>query len=372
MKEARAGARAAIRSDERRLGATSRDGMRYVGDRVRRRRRRGHGRATRLDELDDERGTARQPPLLPRGPARARSRRSSTRRSAPRRASGTGWTRLVVEKPFGHDLDSRASAERRSCSSTSPRTRSSGSTTTSARRPSRTCWRCASPTASSSRSGTASTSTTCRSPSPRRSASRAAASFYEQTGAIRDIVQNHLLQLLALTAMEPPIDFTADAGAQREGEGAALACTRPARSRVVRGQYGRGFVEGEEVPGYREEADVAPGLADRDVRRREALRRQLALGRHAVLRARRQAARAARDDDRDPVQARAAPAVRGDGRPRACGRTCCVIHIQPDEGISLAIGAKVPGAGHDDPHTCTWTSSTAARSAPSCPRRTSG
>ena len=49
------------------------------------------------------------------------------------------------------------------------------------------------------------------------------AGYYEQAGAIRDIFQNHLLQLLALTAMEPPIDFTADVGAEREGEGAARA-----------------------------------------------------------------------------------------------------------------------------------------------------
>ena len=140
--------------------------------------------------------------------------------------------------------------------------------------------------------------------------------FYEQAGAIRDIFQNHLLQLVALTAMEPPIDFTADS-VRNEKVKVLRSLHTPGPKSVVRGQYGRGFVEGEEVPGYREEPGVARRLDDRDVRRREALRRQLALGRHAVLRARRQAAAAARDDDRDPVPARAAPAVRGDRGRRA-------------------------------------------------------
>ena len=140
------------------------------------------------------------------------------------------------------------------------------------------------------------------------------AAFYEQAGAIRDIFQNHLLQLVAITAMEPPIDFTADS-VRNEKVKVLQSLHTPGPKSVVRGQYGRGFVEGVEVPGYREEEGVAPDSIDRDVRRREALRRQLALGRHAVLRAHGQAARAARDDDRDPVQARAAPAVRG-GRGR--------------------------------------------------------
>ena len=169
------------------------------------------------------------------------------------------------------------------------------------------------------------------------------AAFYEQAGAIRDIFQNHLLQLVALTAMEPPIDFTADS-VRNEKVKVLRAMHTPGPKHVVRGQYGRGFVEGEEVPGYREEEGVAPGLADRDVRRGEALRRQLALGRHAVLRARRQAAAAARDDDRDRVQARAAPAVRGLAE-EGLRPNVLVIHIQPDEGVSLAIGAKVPGQG---------------------------
>ena len=118
-------------------------------------------------------------------------------------------------------------------------------------------------------------------------------------------------------------------GAQREGEGAEgdahpraeVGRPRPVRAGVRRGRRGARLPRG---------AGGRPRVADGDVHRGEALRRQLALGRHAVLRPRRQAAGAARDDDRDPVPARAAPAVRGDRRrrpaterpahPRAAGR----------------------------------------------------
>jgi glucose-6-phosphate 1-dehydrogenase len=95
----------------------------------------------------------------------------------------------------------------------------------------------------------------CRSRSPRRWASRAARAT---TSGRRDpdIFQNHLLQLLALTAMEPPIDFTRR-GAQREGEGAPRDA-HPGPKSVVRGQYGRGWVEGRAGRGYREEPGVDP------------------------------------------------------------------------------------------------------------------
>src|SRR5207247_7469359 len=82
--------------------------------------------------------------------------------------------------------------------------------------------------------------------------------FYEQSGAIRDIFQNHLLQLLALTAMEPPIDFTADS-VRNEKVKVFRALHTPGPKNVVRGQYGRGFLEGEEVPAYREGQGVAKG-----------------------------------------------------------------------------------------------------------------
>jgi glucose-6-phosphate 1-dehydrogenase len=84
--------------------------------------------------------------------------------------------------------------------------------------------------------------------------------FYEQTGVTKDIVENHLMQLLCLTAMEPPISLSADA--VRDEKVKVLRSLRRmekslVQENVVRGQYARGFVKGEEVPGYREEPDVA-------------------------------------------------------------------------------------------------------------------
>src|SRR5690349_19906773 len=78
------------------------------------------------------------------------------------------------------------------------------------------------------------------------------AGYYEQAGAIRDIFQNHLLQLVALTAMEPPIDFTAES-VRNEKVKVLKSLHTPGPKSVVRGQYGRGFVEGQEVAAYREE-----------------------------------------------------------------------------------------------------------------------
>ena len=152
-----------------------------------------------------------------------------------------------------------------------------------------------------------------------------------------------MLQLVALTAMEPPIDFTADS-VRNEKVKVLKAMHTPGPKHVVRGQYGPGFVEGKEVPGLPRRGGRRPGLDDRDVRRREALRRQLALGGHADLRADGQAPGAARDDDRDPVQARAAPPFE-DSATEELRPNLLLVHVQPDEGVSLAIGAKVPGQG---------------------------
>ena len=87
------------------------------------------------------------------------------------------------------------------------------------------------------------------------------ASFYEETGALRDMVANHLLQLLTLTAMEPPIAFDADS--VREEKVKLLRSIRPLTNakdvamHTVRGQYGPGTINGNPVPGYREEKGVA-------------------------------------------------------------------------------------------------------------------
>ena len=86
------------------------------------------------------------------------------------------------------------------------------------------------------------------------------AGYYEEAGVLRDMFQNHLLQLLCLTAMEPPVKFEADA--VREEKLKVLQSIRPipedrADDWAVRGQYGPGVVEGKTVPGYRDEPNVA-------------------------------------------------------------------------------------------------------------------
>jgi glucose-6-phosphate 1-dehydrogenase len=85
--------------------------------------------------------------------------------------------------------------------------------------------------------------------------------FYERTGALRDMVPNHLFQLLAMTAMEPPISFDADAVRSKKAE--VIQAIRPmseaeALQKVVRGQYGAGSVLGKPANAYREEPDVVP------------------------------------------------------------------------------------------------------------------
>ena len=85
--------------------------------------------------------------------------------------------------------------------------------------------------------------------------------YYDKAGALRDIIQNHGLQLVTLTAMEPPLAF--EAGAVRDEKVKVLRAIRPLigediEQSTVRGQYASGWVLGEQVHGYREEKNVAP------------------------------------------------------------------------------------------------------------------
>ncbi len=88
------------------------------------------------------------------------------------------------------------------------------------------------------------------------------AGYYEHAGALRDMVQNHLLQIMCLVAMEPPVAYDADDIRNKKLE-VLRACRRiPAdnvRAFAVRGQYAGGWIEGQAVPGYCHEPDIAPG-----------------------------------------------------------------------------------------------------------------
>jgi glucose-6-phosphate 1-dehydrogenase len=169
------------------------------------------------------------------------------------------------------------------------------------------------------------------------------AAFYEKAGAIRDVFQNHLLQLLAITAMEPPIDFTADS-VRNEKVKVLRALHTPGPKHIVRGQYGRGFVEGREVSAYREEPGVAP---DSTTETYVAAKLYVDNWRWAdtpfYVRV---GKRLARRETTIAIQFQRAPhppfaELAGDGmRPNVL-----LTHVQPDEGVSLEIGAKVPGQG---------------------------
>ena len=169
------------------------------------------------------------------------------------------------------------------------------------------------------------------------------AGFYESAGAIRDIFQNHLLQLVALTAMEPPSDFTADS-VRNEKVKVLKSIHTPGPKSIVRGQYGAGFVEGVEVPSYREEQEVASGsLTETYIAGKLYIDNWRWADTPFYFRA---GKRLARRETTIAIQFQRAPhppfeAIAGDGlRPNVL-----LIHVQPDEGVSLAIGAKVPGAG---------------------------
>jgi glucose-6-phosphate 1-dehydrogenase len=173
--------------------------------------------------------------------------------------------------------------------------------------------------------------------------------FYEEAGALRDIVQNHVMQVLCLTAMEPPVTF--DAESVREEKVKVLKAARPIPENevnlyAVRGQYARGWVFGEEVEGYREEEDVAP---DSTTETYVALKLFIDNWRWAgvpfYIRAGKRMPKKATEI---AIQFRSTPHT-----PFARGETqglepnVLVLRIQPEEGISLKIGAKVPGSGFE-------------------------
>ena len=140
----------------------------------------------------------------------------------------------------------------------------------------------------------------------------ARAAFYESAGALRDMVQSHMLQLTSLVSMEAPAVF--DATAVRNEKIKVLQSIRhfteeTVLKTVVRGQYGPGTVNGKQVPGYRQEKGVNPGVGNRNVRSAEAAGRQLALGWSALLSSHRQTSRPAENGNNHPVQAGSSPGV---------------------------------------------------------------
>ena len=171
------------------------------------------------------------------------------------------------------------------------------------------------------------------------------AGYYEKSGALRDMVQNHLLQLLCLTAMEPPTDLGADA--VRDEKVKVLRALRPLTGRavaenVVRAQYTAGFINGREVPGYREEPGVAP---DSVTETYVALRLHIDNWRWAgVPFFVRVGKRLPKSGTEIAIQFRPTPPVLFNRESQLQDANTLVIRIQPDEGISFRMAAKMPGA----------------------------
>jgi glucose-6-phosphate 1-dehydrogenase len=166
--------------------------------------------------------------------------------------------------------------------------------------------------------------------------------FYEKTGALRDMVPNHLFQLLAMIAMEPPISFDADAVRAKKTElFQAIHPISPADA--VRGQYGAGVVLGKKVRDYRHEPDVAP---DSSTETYVALKLGIDNWRWAGVPfyLRTGKSLCARNTE-IAVQFRQAPyALFRDTPVDRLPANILTLRIQPDEGLSLSFSAKRPGA----------------------------
>jgi len=169
--------------------------------------------------------------------------------------------------------------------------------------------------------------------------------FYEEAGVLRDIIQNHVLQLLCLVAMEPPVAF--DPNAVRDEKVKVLRSIRPQSAEEIlrdtaRGQYGAGAVDGQAVVGYRQEKDVNPmSLRETYAAWKVQIENWRWAGVPFYLRA---GKRLTKRVTEIAIQFKTPPIAlfRTVGVLRQEPNTL-VLRIQPDEGIALKFGAKVPG-----------------------------
>jgi glucose-6-phosphate 1-dehydrogenase len=169
--------------------------------------------------------------------------------------------------------------------------------------------------------------------------------YYDQAGALRDMVPNHILQLVTLTAMEPPVSFDADA--VRDEQAKILHALQPHAPedvlvRTVRGQYGEGRIDDAALPAYRAEPNVRP---DSQTETFVACKLAIDNWRWAdVPFYVRTGKRLAKHLTEVAIQFRRAPFMLFRETPvERLTPNLLVMHIQPDEGISLRFGAKIPG-----------------------------
>jgi glucose-6-phosphate 1-dehydrogenase len=169
--------------------------------------------------------------------------------------------------------------------------------------------------------------------------------YYDTAGALRDMVPNHMMQLISLITMEPPISFQANA--VRDEQSKILHAIQPfsdqdVLSEAVRGQYGDGVMKGERVPGYRHEPKVDPqSKTETFVAMKLAIDNWRWAGVPFYLRT---GKRMKSQNTHIVIQFRQAPFVLFRDTPvDSLMPNQLILHIQPEEGISLRFAAKVPG-----------------------------
>ena len=170
------------------------------------------------------------------------------------------------------------------------------------------------------------------------------AQFYEKTGAARDVLQNHLLQLLALTAMEEPVEFSAEEiRTEKLKVLRAISVPEDMNTFAVRGQYEQGWLAGERAIGYQEEDGVAP---DSTTETFAAVRLGVETRRWAgvpfYLRTGKRLPRRVTEIALSFKRAPHLPFAATDTE--ELGNNQLVVRVQPDEGVTLKFGSKVPGS----------------------------
>ena len=171
------------------------------------------------------------------------------------------------------------------------------------------------------------------------------AGYYDGIGAARDVIQNHLLQLLALTAMEEPVSFdAADLRAEKEKVLSAVRLPKDLSTATARGQYASGWQGGERVIGFLEEDGMDPKSLTETF---AAIKLEVGTRRWAgvpfYLRAGKRLGR--RVTEIAVVFRRAPQYLFAESQTGVLGQNALVIRVQPDEGVTLRFGSKVPGAG---------------------------
>lgn len=311
--------------------------------------------AQRLDELDAERGTGgRRLFYLAAAPEQFPIILENLRRSGLNRAPAGGWARVIVEKPFGKDLPGARTLNNLVEESFAEQdtyridhylgkeTAQNIMVLRFANSIFEGMWNshhidhvqitASEPLGVEGRGG-----------------------YYDTSGAIRDMVQNHLLQLLCLTAMEPPTDLSADA--IRDEKVKVLRSLRPlsgeeARRCVVRAQYGAGSIYGKRVPAYRDEPNIPPeSLTETYVALEVNIDNWRWAGVPFFIRVGKRLPKPVTEiaihfKSVPPVLFRTgtSPGASPQGGTGAVDDNVLTIRIQPDEGISLRMCAKKPGS----------------------------